>query len=70
MSDINELKKLIEAQQVIINAIIQTMDREQKQLVIEKIRSLAQGARYPHILESFDSPEEAIRATSSQLNLM
>ncbi|MDE1484732.1 sigma-S stabilization anti-adapter protein IraP [Xenorhabdus bovienii] len=70
MSDDRELKKLIEAQKIIINAIVQTMGHEQKQLVMEKISSLAQGARYPHLLESFDSPEEAIEVISSQLDLI
>ncbi len=65
-----EIVKRLDAQHILLKAIFDTLSPEQKGEVKERIRSLSQAARYPHILESFDSPESAEKATTDLLSLI
>ncbi len=64
-----DIEQRIDAQHILLKAIFDVLTVEQKSEVEEKIKSLSQAARYPHILESFTSPEEAEKAALDLLYL-
>ena len=63
------IAKRLDAQHILLKSISDALTTEQKSEIEKNIKSLSQAARYPHILESFDEPEDAEKAALDLLYL-
>lgn len=66
----NSIQQQLDAQHILIKAIFNVLTSEQKEEVKHQIGHLSQAARYPHILESFNSENVIEEAQNAALDLL